>query len=1008
MTAPATSPALIGREADLVALRSLLGEALHGAPRAVVVSGEAGIGKTRLIEEFAAGSGVLTLTGQCVDLGPVGAPYAPVAGVLRDLVGAVGAETVRRAAGPGRAALGVLLPELAGDSASDLNHLHEVISTLLENVAAGTPLLVIVEDLQWADDSTLAVLRFLLHALTTGSLMVLLSYRSDDVPRGHPLRGFLTGLERDRRIVRHELRRLTQDEVREQATAIVGSAADPRVVEHVYERSEGVPFFVEELLGLEMASDGLCLPATLRELLLARYERLSEPTQAFLRLVAVGGVRVTHELLEAVFTGDSAALETAAREAVTASVLVVDDQSYAFRHALVAEAIGTDLLPGERTRFHTLFAEALERGPAPEDHASEIAYHWLSAHNVQRAFPATLLAMDAARASYAFATAVHMGEQALDLWDQLPNPAQIAGRTRHDLLAATAAVLRNAGHGERSVAMIDLAIADCPREPPAQYAALLREKAHYLANVGRPGSIPLLEEALALVPNHRVPDDGVAHGASCSTGDGSLHAKILASLASRLMIEGRLGQAIEVATRALDASRVAGATRHMSIAVNLRGISRICDGQITEGFADLERARTLAGDDPSALLRYRVNASDILYLTGRHEEALRVAEEGLAHARTLGVERTSGVILSSNAVDPLLALGQWDHAEALIDRTLALEAPRAFSLYLRRAKIWLALWRGDIDGTHEMYRAFRGAMRSLSEVEVQTRLGVARVAGEMFLALGDLESAWSHVSILAVEDGSTAPGYDLPLLALAARILTEVRASELTAPVRALESTQDLDAHERALRSRLARMAAWPTHGLWSALVDAEIGGPEGKGRDVDAWRRAVQLLDGPAGHAHLRPYARVRLAEAMIASGDAAGAVPVLRDALALATALGAGLVTRRVEEVAAAAGCALTEPGPAHDSSPPGTPAPTDASLTGAPVTARVATLTQRERQVLGLLGQGLTNRQIGDRLYITAKTASVHVSAILRKLGAASRTEAAYLARGAGTEQPEPIDA
>lgn len=1001
MTPSASSPALIGREADLVALRSLLDDALAGSPRAVVVSGEAGVGKTRLIRELTASAGVLVLTGQCVDLGPVGAPYAPLTGILRGLVAAVGVDAVRRAAGPGRGALGALLPEIGADQAGTdpgLNHVHEVISTLLENVAAGTPLLVVVEDLQWADDSTLTVLRFLLRALTGGHLMVLLSFRSDDVPRGHPLRGFLTGLERDRRIVRHEVRRLTLDEVHQQASAILGSPASARVVERVYERSEGVPFFVEELLGLETERDGANLPTTLRELLLARYERLSEPTQAFLRLAAVGGVRVPHDLLAAVFAGDATALDAAAREAVTASVLVVDDESYAFRHALVAEAIGTDLLPGERTRFHTLFAEALESGVAREGRASEIAYHWLSAHDVERAFPATLAAMDAARASFAFATAVHMGEQALDLWDRLPDPERVAGRPRHDLLAATAAVLRNAGDGERSVTMIDLALADCPREPPARYAALLREKAQYLANVGRPGSVPLLEEALALVPDAQAPEDAIDQGAGCTPRDGSLHAKILASLAARLMIEGRLDRAIDVATRALDASRAAGSTRHTSIAVNLRGVSRISAGQVPEGFADLEEARVLAGDDPSALLRYRVNVSDVLYLTGRHEEALRVAEDGLAHARELGVERTSGVILSSNAVDPLLALGQWDRAEALIDRTLALEAPRAFSLYLRRAKLWLALWRGDVEGTHEMYRTFRGAMTTLSEVEVQTRLGVARVAGEMFLALDDLRSAWTHVNVLAVEDRAPAPGYDLPLLTLSARILAEARAAGPEAPVRSLGG--DLDAHELALRARLARMSTWPTHALWSALFEAEVGGPDGTGQGVSAWREAVRQLDEPAGQAHLRAYARSRLAEALLASADAEEALPVLRSAMGLATALGAGLVTRRVEDVAAAAGLTLTGPGAPAPAGPP--------AGSAGPSSAPMATLTQRERQVLGLLGQGLSNRQIGERLFITAKTASVHVSAILRKLGASSRTEAAFLARGTGAEPAERVDA
>lgn len=991
---------MIGREDDLATLRALLAETRTGVPRAVVVSGEAGIGKTRLISELAASSDVLTLTGQCVDLGPVGAPYAPVAGVLRSLVAAVGTDTVRRAAGPGRSALAVLLPEIATDaSRSELHHLHEVLSTLLENVSAGTPLLVVIEDLQWADDSTLTVLRFLLRALTGGHLMILLSYRSDDVPRGHPLRGFLTGLERDRRIVRHELRRLTQDEVRQQVSAISGTEAQPRVVEHVYERSEGVPFFVEELLDLELECEGLCLPETLRELLLARYERLSDGTQAFLRLLAVGGVRVTHELLSAVHAGDPSDLDTAAREAITANVLVVDDQSYAFRHALVAEAISTDLLPGERTRFHARYAEALENAPTTADRASEIAYHWLSAHNVQRAFPATLRAMDAARASFAFATAVHMGERALELWDQLPDPEEVSGRTRHDLLAATASVLRNAGDGERSVAMIDLAIADCPREPPGRYAALLREKAHYLANVGRPGSIALLEEALDLVPDARPAGDPPDHGAGCSSTDGSLHAKILASLAARLMIEGRLPRAIEVAGRALEASREAGARRHMSIAANLRGVSRIHHGELDAGFADLEDARTLAADDASALLRYRVNASDVFYLTGRHDEALRTAEDGIAHARALGVERTSGVILGSNAVDPLLALGRWDRAEELIDTMLALEAPRAFNLYLRRSKIWLALWRGDPEGAHQMYRTHRGAMTTLSEVEVQTRLGVARVIGEMFLALGDLDAAWTHVNTLAVEDTAGSPGYDLPLLALAARVVARVRAAGTGHGGRDIAAAQDLQMHEQVLRARLAAMTSWPTHGMWSTVFEAELGGTTSTGDDVVAWHEAVRALDGPTGHAHLRAYARLRLGEAALTAEDSETAHVALRSAHDLATSLGAGLVSRAAEEVAAAAGLA---------------PAPGQADVAGSadrvpgsPASPDVLLLTPRERQVLGLLGQGLTNRQIGDRLFITAKTASVHVSAILRKLGASSRTEAAYLARGTAVH-PERVDA
>ncbi|PFG34048.1 helix-turn-helix transcriptional regulator [Sanguibacter antarcticus] len=992
MTAPTTSPRIVGRETDLAVLRSLLEEALLGSPRAVVVSGEAGIGKTRLIRELARTSKVLTLTGQCVDLGRVGTPYAPLTSIVRSLVSALGADAVRRAAGPGRGALGILVPEIASDGegpSPDLNHVHEVISTLLENVAARTPLLVVVEDLQWADESTLTVLRFLLRALSTGRLMVLLSFRSDDVPRGHSLRGFLADLERERRIVRHEVRRLTLDEVRQQAAAILRSTPTSRVVEQVYERSDGVPFFVEELLSLETTREGTYLPTTLRELLLARYERLSEPTQSFLRLMAAGGVRVTHDILAVVFSGDPGALDDCAREAVTANVLVVDDHSYAFRHALVAEAVSTDLLPGERSRFHTRFAEALETGPTSADHTSEIAFHWLSAHDVPRAFPATLVAMNAARASFAYATAARMGERALDLWDQLPDPEQVAGLARHDLLAATASALSSAGDGERSVSMIDLAIAECPTDPPAPYAAMLRDKAGYLADVGRPGSIPLLEEALALLPDDPGPGD-----------DGVLRAKTLASLAARLMIEGQLTRAVDIATHALHASELVGSTRHMSIAVNLRGVCRITSGALPEGFADLERARVLAGTDPSALLRYRVNASDVVYLTGQHDDALRIATDGLDHARALGVERTSGVILTSNAVDPLLALGQWDRAEALVDKVLALDAPRAFTLYLRRSKIWLALWRGDVGASYDMYRTFRGAMTTVSEVEIQTRLGVMQVAGEMFLARDDLPSAWAHVNEPALEDRSPTPGYDLPLLALAARVVARVRASGTADPGRPATpggpagvpwAPSDLDAHEERLRRRLAEMATWPTYAMWTALLDAELGGPGGTGNDPDAWDEAIRRLDAPEGHAHLRAYARVRLGEAHLAAGAPQRALGALRSAVELATRTGAGLVTAWAVQVAGGAGLELVERSP----------------------TSRVAThelevLTPRERQVLGLLGQGLSNRQIGERLFITAKTASVHVSAILRKLGASSRTEAAYLARSLPAGRSETMDA
>ncbi|MFC6357457.1 ATP-binding protein [Luethyella okanaganae] len=745
MTTSASSPTMIGRDSELARLREVLAEAARGATRAVVIGGEAGIGKTRLLREFEAdvAGSVLLLRGQCVDLGAVAAPYAPIKSVLRALVEAVGGETMVAAAGPGKGALIALLPELAavegsasapagqgsipggGDPiAASSDQLHEAVAVLLENFSRDTPVLVVIEDLQWVDGASLNMLRFLFRALSSGRILLVLSYRSDDVSRGHPLRGFLSELERSRSIERRELKRLNRAQVRKQAKAILGAIPPAEVIESVFLRSEGVPFFVEELLGLEGCSTREELPDTLRELLLARYERLSEPTQHLLRLVSAGGVSVAHELLAGVYAGTSDELDTAAREAVLANVLLADDDSYSFRHALVREAIHADLVPGERARFHARYAEALEADSGTRRVAAEVSHHWIAAHHVAKAFPASLLAMSEARAAYAYSTAAQMGERALELWEQVPEAERIAGMDKIDLIGRTASHLRNAGEGERSLAMVNLALEECPREDGLRYARLLRDKAFYLANAGKPGSIPMLEQALDLVPPGT---------------PGEMRATLLASLAGRFMIEARLGEAIEMAEAALIEAVAVGSARYSSISANIAGVSRVSNGQIEDGLAELERARVLADGDSSATLRHRVNASDVMYLLGRYEEAVELAEDGLAKARELGVERSSGVILASNAVDPLFALGQWERAETLIDRGLALDPPLAFKVYLQRDRLWAMLWRGDPDEAAQQFRSLRGSMAGIIEVEMQTRLGVARVAGEIALAQGDLD-----------------------------------------------------------------------------------------------------------------------------------------------------------------------------------------------------------------------------------------------------------------------------
>ena len=964
---------MIGRDADLQALRDELARAAT-EPRAIAIGGEAGIGKTRLITEFAGETqldgSTMVLIGRCLDLGFEKAPYTPFVAILRELTARVGLDALLEAAGPARSVLTAILPELQTDDdpppRTGAERLYELIAVLFENVAREHPLVLVIEDAHWADGATLDLLRFLVRMLVGGGILLLITYRSDELTRGHPLRAALPELERTRRLTRWELGRLTRDQVAAQAAALEDLPADPSLVDELFERSEGVPFFVEELVGVdtERLRTGR-LPDTLRELLLARYDRLDDDTQSLLRLLAVGGTDVRHELLELIRPGSPDELDAAVRAAVDAGLLLVDDADYSFRHALVRTAIEGEVLPGERVRYHVRYAEAFEQLAAHgEPAAAGIAQHRLAAHDPLRAFPATIQAMQEARDAFAFGRVGRLGEQALELWEQVPDAQALAGMTHIALLQRTAEAKRGAGEGERSLALIDEALAECPAADAELRAELLGDKAQYLASLGRPGSTALLEDALDLLG----PDS-----------DSAVCTQLLSDLAGRLMLEARYPEAVDIATQALARAEAVDSLSRRSVAHNIRGVSQVNQGHVEEGLADLERARELAASRDGAMLRYRVNASDVMQLIGRYETAVAIGEAGAERARQLGVQRTSGVILASNTIEPLTALGRWDDAERLLEAAMALDAPPGFRVHLQRMRLWLLTWRGDIEAADESFRVWAPAIRIQSEVEMQNQLGFARVEAELALALERPADAWRAAAVLLGEHRIMS-GYDLPLLADAARALAQLRDDVVGDDALSVAESKRA---ERALREVLAKSAGWPTAPVWIPLFEAELSPAEparsGHGGTVVAWQAAVDAAALPEAPAHLAPYTLYRLAQAQVAAGDRAAAGRSAAEARQRASELGSRLLLRWLDDFARRAGVEAT-------SSPRAAARTADA----APL------LTERETQVLELIGQGLTNRQIGERLYISAKTASVHVSAILRKLGATSRTEAVYLAR------------
>ncbi|WP_290807651.1 helix-turn-helix transcriptional regulator [Herbiconiux sp.] len=1005
-----TSTALIGRESELETLLDALGRSGAGSTRVVVVGGEAGIGKTRLVGEFLAGvpADVVVLRGQCVDLDRDAPPYAPLVSALRGLLAAVGADTMLDAAGPARESLAILLPELNEGAAPSVagvpagrggpDQLFDAVATALEVIARDQPLVIVIEDLHWADQATLGLLRFLLRMLEDARILVVLTYRSDEIGRGHALRGWMTELDRNRRSSRLELARLNRKQVRQLTTSITGAPLDKADLDLVVQRTDGVPFFIEEIVGCEVLS-AEALPDTLRELLLARYDNLGDAAQRILRLIAAGGARVEHELLADVGDSSPGEIDEAAREAVAARVLVVDDTAYSFRHALVREAVHDELLPGERMRFHTRYAQALEHRGAD---ATAISYHWMAAHNLTAAFTASLAAMAEARASFANATAARMGERALELWEQVPDAEGLASRTRVELLAETSYILRNAGESERAIALIDEAIAcSSAAEHPELFARMLRDKASFFANVGYTGSIDLLREALGVLEGHP---------------RSVLRANVLGELAARLMLDALFGEAIDTADAAFDEAQHVESRARMSVAANIRGLSRLNTGDIEGGLADLALAGELAVGNDSARLRFLVNESDALYLLGRFAEAVEVAEAGAERARLLGVERTSGAMLLSNVIAPLAALGHTARADELLDRALDLDPPIGFSAHLQRLKLHSTLRSGDLAAAERMLRGWRSELSRQRRIDAQSRLGLAAVAGEIALAGDHLREAWAEVRIVFAAEHRLFPAYDLPLLATAARVLGCARASGIALddtsashPRSADSSHADhasavdardkeatdldvLDRIERRLRAAAAEIAFWPTSTAYLAVIDAELGGPDRTGTDPALWAAAVESCAQFAAPAHLAPYSLFREAEARAVTGDRAEAHRIAHEARRAADAIGFALLTARIDDLERRIG--LVKVSGSRSASAGGSAAEPPA------VRSVEDELTDRERQVLSLLAQGLSNRQISERLFISVKTASVHVSNILRKTNTTTRTEAAFLARSFGS--------
>jgi DNA-binding CsgD family transcriptional regulator len=982
------SPAMVGRREELEALEAALGHTLAGAQETVLVAGEAGVGKSRLVGELLERAGSVDATALragCIELEGGGIPFGPLVEMLRSLAGAADGEELAGVLGPARSELGRLVPELADPAAGTEPAVRDAAQTLelfrgaLARLAGRRPLLLVFEDVQWADPSTLDLISLLAGGAGVPRLMLVLTFRSEELGRAHPFRRSAARWEEQRAATRMELERLELREIAAQVEAILGERPDGDLVEFVAERSEGIPLFVEELVGAvrERGIERDFLPPSLRDLLLARSERLSPAARQAVRVVSAAARPAPDGLLAVVSGLSEEELAGALREAVDQQMLVVDPagQGFGFRHALARVAIHDDLLPGERVRLHRAYAEALEADPAllasGVDVASVLAHHWRAAHDLPRAMAASIEAGKAAAAAAGPAAAQRHLELALELWPQVPHAEAVAGIDHSELLAEAASATYQAGLGTRALGHIDQALAEVGEDSPAERrAAFLARRAEILlGHEGERQAVAELEGAAALLPP-QPPSAARVH--------------ILVLLARSLSRVDEFARSRSLAAEARDAAEAVGAVEDRLDAEITLAHSSAYVGEVE--FAQ-ELSREAAESARAAGMRWiatraYIVRSDLMLLLGRHEEAVAAAREGIEVAAEGGLERTSGAFLRGNEAEALLRLGRC--AEALEAAAPAAEATGSFAATLMIPRAEVESQRGN--GAVAM-REVREARRHLaSEVAPQWEMPLAAVEAELARADGDLGRAREILApALAGGDGMEERRYRSPLLWLAARV--EADAAQAARDSGAEPSEEGSRLIAEIVRTASGAPFATPAGAAHVALARGEAARFAGAGED-EAWEEAIvacRATDEP----FLLAYALTRAAEAAVAAERREEAAALLAEGLELARQSEAMPL---VEEASALARRARLHPGPAV-----------------ARATADDWGLTAREQEVLALVADGCSNGEIAERLVISRKTASVHVSNILGKLGVSSRVQAAALAHRRGLAGPgEPIEA
>ena len=999
----------------MAALRRALAATGQG-PRAVVVAGEAGIGKSRLLTEFAARArdeGTFVAAGGCLDLAGGGPGFLPFIEALRQFVRGLPTSTRDELLGPPGNELSALIPDLLSDRSTrppparpegvDQGRLFEVVLALVARLAAERPLVIAIEDIHWIDRSSRDLLTFLVRNLDRDRVLFVLTWRSDYLDRGADNAIWLAELLRLPTVERLDLDRLDRAAVGAMVEAIRGPGADRDLVDETWRRSDGNPFFVEELL---VSPDvHAAAPPSLREVLEVRLAALSAAARAVLGPLAVAGRPVDDELLSEVVEGGAGDVRAGLREGLARYLLELDESSSAvrFRHALLREVVAADLLPGERRGIHERLARTLERriragaeGAGGAGILADLARHWDGAGRAAEAYSATLEAARAAARVAAHGHAHTLYERAVEL--SAEGPAQNDPVERLTLLREAADEADLSGEAGRAIELVREAIDVAQAQRDGTTEGVLRDRLGYLLwREGDPvAGLTEHETAASLVP---------------ADPPTEARARVLAGLGGAYFSLGRYAEAREASTVAVAAAMRVGARQEEARARNMLGSSLVALGEVESGLAELETSRGIVVDvgPPETLVGAHYNLALNLAEAGRIEDALAEAMAARATAHAAGLDRRFGMDLAALVGDALIRLGRWDEADVVLAEGLTLDPGGRGSVFLAMVRGRLDALRGDITAAADR---FEGLPDSAGALDADVAAYLARGRAELALAAGDPEAALSVVEQLERELGDTDEPFARPAWVLGLRAVADLAAGRSR---RRERGPGELPAAVDRLRARLVRGLGQPAPpgSAWIALGEAEVARMAGHD-PPDVWQSAAERFDVLHDPYHVA-YARLRQAEAGLRrDGLRSAASQLLFGAHASLVRLGASPLTAEVEALARRARIDLS----VHAATP-SAPSPSggggesvhrkdEASRAGR--SSRLPTrpvLSSREIEVVRLIAEGRSNGEIAELLFISRKTASVHVSHILDKLDASNRVEAAMNAARMGLLQTSERD-